>query len=414
MARICSASILILVFSGPAFAQRGADHWVGTWAASPMTRGPAPAQPAAGANTAPAPPNHFVNQTVRQVVHTSLGGGRVRVAISNTFGTTALEIGSAHIALSASSSAIVPDTDRTLWVNSKSSFSIPPGAMLLTDPVELNAPAVSDLAVSLYFPSDTGPVTLHPSAFHTTYISKEGDQSAQPVIAEATTSQSYYFITGVDVAGPADAAAVVTFGDSITDGARSTLDANRAWPSVLAQRLSANASTRNIGVLNHGIGGNRLLRDNTGPNALARFDRDVIAQPGVKWVTILEGINDIGNGAGPNATPANAVTADDLIVALRQMIERAHARSIQVIGCTLLPYMGAGYSSEKGEGIRAAVNQWIRTSGMFDAVIDFDAVIRDPAAPTKMKADYDSGDHLHPNDAGYKAMAEAVDPALFR
>jgi lysophospholipase L1-like esterase len=285
---------------------------------------------------------------------------------------------------------------------------------MVTDAVELAVQPLSDIAISLYLPTETGPATLHPAAFHTTYISREGDQTTQAVIADPTTSQSYYFITGVDVIAPAEAATLVTFGDSITDGARSTVDANRAWPSVLAQRLVANPTTKTVGVLNHGIGGNRLLRDNTGPNALARFDRDVIAQPGVKWVTVLEGINDIGTGAGPNATAATAVSADELIGALRQLIERAHAHGIRVIGCTLLPYMGAGYSSELGEAIRSAVNQWIRTGGFFDAVIDFDAAIRDPSAPTRMKADYDSGDHLHPNDAGYKAMADAVDLGLFR
>ena len=205
----------------------------------------------------------------------------------------------------------------------------------------------------------------------------------------------------------------MTFGDSITDGARSTPDANRSWPSILAERLVANKATANLAVLNQGISGNRLVRDGTAANALARFDRDVLAQAGVKWVTLLEGINDIGRGTGANAAATDAVTADDLIGALRQLVDRAHSHGIKVIGCTLTPYSGAGYYSEKGDAIREAVNRWIRTSGAFDAVVDFDAATRDLNNPKQFRAEFDSGDHLHPNDAGYKAMAEAVKLSIF-
>jgi lysophospholipase L1-like esterase len=212
---------------------------------------------------------------------------------------------------------------------------------------------------------------------------------------------------------PADASAIVAFGDSITDGARSTPDADRSWPSRLARRLTANRDTARIAVLNQGIGGNRILRDNTGPNALARFDEDVLSPAGVKWLIVLEGINDIGQGARANALPENAVTAAELIAADRQMIERAHLRGIKVMGATLTPYGGAAYSSERGEAIRDAVNTWIRTGGAFDAVVDFEAATRDPKNPKQFRAEFDSGDHLHPSDAGYQAMADAIDLAVF-
>jgi lysophospholipase L1-like esterase len=346
-------------------------------------------------------------------VRASIGGRRVRVQLSNAFGTAPVSVGSAHIALRSKDSGIVEGTNRKLSFSGKTAFTIPQGGLMVSDPVDLNVPALSDLSISLFFPVETGPATIHATALRTTYISKEGDQTAQSAIPNAIASQNWYWISSVDVLAPSQAAAIVAFGDSITDGARSTPEANRSWPSILAERLLANKNTANLAILNHGISGNRLLRDGTGANALARFDRDVLSQPGVKWVVVLEGINDIGRGTGPNATASDAVTADDLIVALRQLIERARTHGIKVVGGTLLPYSGAGYYSEKGDVIRDAVNRWIRTSGAFDAVVDFDAIIRDSSDPKKMRAEYDSGDHLHPGDAGYKAMAEAVNLAIF-
>ncbi len=212
---------------------------------------------------------------------------------------------------------------------------------------------------------------------------------------------------------PTDAGLIVAFGDSITDGATSTTDAEASWPSRLAARLLANPATANLAIVNQGISGNRVLREGTATNALARFDRDVIAQPGVKWVMLLEGINDIGNGVGPTAAPENAVTTDDLIGGMKQLIERAHMHGIKAIGCTLTPYAGARYYSDNGEEIRAAYNQWVRTGGAFDAVVDFDKATQDPANPKQIRADYNISDHLHPNDAGYKAMADAVNLSIF-
>jgi lysophospholipase L1-like esterase len=397
----------IVLISSLAIGQ-GSQHWVSTWATSPQVRAVPAQQPAN------APPAGFNNQTIRMIVRTTIGGPRARVQFSNAFGTTAVTIGAARIALRARESTVVEGTNRVLSFGGKPSFTIPPGALVVSDPVDLNIPPFSDVAVSVYFPGDTGPqTTMHNLALQTTYVSRQGDHTAAASIADATTSPSWYWLSNVDILSPAATAAVVTFGDSITDGRNSTTGANRSWPSVLAQRLAANPSTANIAVLNHGIAGNRLLRDNVGANALARFDRDVLAQPGVKWVTVLEGINDIGRGVGPNAPPADAVTAEDVIGAYRQLIERARSRGIRIIGGTLLPYGGAATFNEAGEVIRVAVNQWIRTSGAFDAVVDFDAATRDPANPSRLRAEFDSGDRLHPNDAGYKAMADAVSLSIF-
>ena len=346
------------------------------------------------------------------IAHTSIGGRRVRIELSNAFGTAPLVIGAAHIALRDKDSMIVPATDRVLQFSGRPAAWIPPGASVISDAVNLDVPAASDLAVSVYVPEDGAADTMHAVGLHTTYISKDGDATAQPSIADATTTQSYYWLTNVDVAAPPDAAAIVTFGDSITDGAVSTPNTDRSWPSLLARRLAASGGA-NIAVLNQGISGNRLLRDGAGVNALARFDRDVLAQPGVKWLMILEGINDIGLGSRTGAAATDAVTSDDLIAALKQLIERAHMHGIKVIGGTLTPFEGAAYYSEAGEQIRMAVNQWIRSSGAFDAVVDFEAATRDPDHPKQFRPGFNKGDHLHPNDAGYQAMADAIPLSIF-
>ena len=407
-----------------AFAQ---DHWVATWTAAPQSArgGAQPPQAAAppGANPAPAPAapqpgaqfrNGFNNQTVRMIVHTSIGGRRVRIQLSNAHGVAPLAIAAAHIAIRSENSEIVPASDRALSFNGKTSCTIPPGALIVSDPVDLDVAQVSDLAISLFVPGETGPPTIHNLGLHTTYISKEGDLTAQAMIPDASTSQSWYWLSSVDVLAPANAATLVTFGDSITDGARSTPNANHSWPSVLALRLLSNRGTANIAVANEGIAGNRVLEDSQGVSALARFDRDVLAQAGVKWVTVLEGINDIGSHTRAEAPSGEALlSADDVIAGLRQIAERAHTHGLKVIGCTLTPYQGAAYYSDKGESIRQNVNRWIRTGGAFDAVVDFDALTRDPNSPGHIRPEFDAGDHLHPNDAGYKAMADAIDLSIF-
>jgi lysophospholipase L1-like esterase len=392
------------------FGQTGAERWIPTWVAAsqaPRSLGPARAGVFSGA---------FNNQTARMIVHTTIGGRRVRVALSNAYGSAPLTVGAAHIALRAKDSAIAAGSDHALLFNGKPTCSIPVGAFLWSDPIAMEVPKAGDLAVSVYVPGDTGIATTHSVGLHTTYISKQGDATSAAEMTDAQTTLSWYWLSGVEVSAPANTAAVVTFGDSITDGTRSSPNADASWPSFLSRRLNT------IPVLNMGISANRVLRDGFGISALARFDRDVLSISGVKWVTVLEGINDIGAGIGPefifapqpNAKPSDVVTADELIGAYKQMIERAHEHGIKVYGSPLTPFEGAAYYTEHGNETRQTVNQWIRTSKAFDAVIDFEAVVKDPANPNKMRADFDSGDHLHPNDKGYQAMADAIDPALFK
>jgi len=416
------ACIVGSVLAGSVPEARGQDHWVATWAAAPQSprlvfpRFPTP-PPSASAQPSPPPsfppPPTINNQTVRMIVRTSIGGHRLRVQLSNAFGTSALLVGGAHVALRDNQSAIVPGSDRPLSFSGKPSFTIPPGAELLTDPVGLEVPKLGDLVISLYIPGEAGTPTVHLTALHTTYLSQPGDWTGATTINDPKTVQLWYWISAVDVEAPAKAGLLVAFGDSITDGATSTPDMDRSWPSQLAERLAGNKATADVAVINEGISGNRLLNDGAGVSALARFDRDVISQPGVKWLIVLEGINDIGFGSRPGAQPPETVTADDLIAAHKQIIERAHLHGIRVIGATLTPYLGAVYATEHGESIREAVNQWIRTSRAYDAVIDFDAAIEDPANPKQIRPAYNIRDHLHPNDEGYSAMAAAVDLSIF-
>jgi lysophospholipase L1-like esterase len=435
LTRRCWILVVALQLGPFAFSQNRAaaaaaeTHWVATWATAQQQpgfgrgggRGPvgppagaagqAPAaQPAAPVAAAP-PMGTLNNQTARMIVRTSIGGSRVRVQFSNAFGAAPLDMGAAHIAIRSKDSAIVAGSDRPLSFNGKASGRILPGAVLISDPVDLVVPKLSDLAISVYVPGNSGVASQHSQALHTTYISKEGDTTSQAEMTDATTTRAWYWISSLDVLAPADAGAIVAFGDSITDGTTSTVDANRSWPSLLSERLVANPATANISVLNMGIAGNQILGDGAGVAALARFDRDVLSQPGVKWLMILEGINDMNlAGRGGATTTGPALTADDLIGGMKQMIERAHTQGIKVIGCTLTPFGGA---SDGVEAMRQAVNQFIRTSGAFDGVVDFDKVIRDPNDLRQFIKAYNNTDRLHPNDAGYKAMADAVDLSMF-
>lgn len=263
--------------------------------------------------------------------------------------------------------------------------------------------------MSVFVPGDSGAASVHALGLHTTWISKEGDFTAAPELPDAEKTLSWYWLSDVDVQAPASAATIVAFGDSITDGATSTPDSDRSWPSFLAERVVENPATAGIAVVNEGISGNKVLSDGAGVSALARFDRDVLAVPGAKWLLILEGINDMNGTVRPlpGTTP---ITADDLIAAMKQMIIKAHDHGIQVIGCTLTPF---GNASESVEAMRQALNGFIRTSGAFDRVVDFDAVIRDPDNPRQFRQGYNNTDKLHPNDAGYKAMADAIDLSIF-
>jgi lysophospholipase L1-like esterase len=378
---------------------QGNRHWVATWMASPM----------AGTWA-----DEFQEQTLRMIAHVSIGGDRVRVEFSNAFGKQSLTLGAAHVGIQAKDSAIVPGSDRALTFGGSSSVKIPPGALEISDPVDLQVSPLSNLAVSVYVPEKTEPATYHQLGLHTTYISGSGNFTAAEDMPSQWTTTSYYWLTGIGVEADEESGAIVALGDSITDGFQSSVNANMQWPSQLADQLQGNPATANLALVNAGIGGNRILHDVAGPNALERLDRDVIARDGVKYLIVLESINDLGWPHQRGAHGSQEVTAQQLIAGLQQIIERAHAHGIKAFGATLTPYEGASYYSAEGEAKRDALNRWIRTSGAFDGVIDFDAAVRDPNHPQQFLPAYDSGDHLHPNDAGYKAMAAAVPLSLFR
>jgi lysophospholipase L1-like esterase len=360
----------------------------------------------------------FDNQTIREIVHTSIASDTVRVRLSNAYGKQAVEIGAVHIALQDKGSSIAAGSDQAVTFGGRPSVSIAPNAQALSDPVKLTAPA-GNLAISIFLPHAASGAGIHYGAQQTAYIGP-GDLTGAAEMAEPATITSWVFLTGVDALAAEGASTLVAFGDSITDGARSTVDANHRWPDILAERLRARRAGKPIGVLDAGIGGNRVLFDPTnvrfGVNALARFDRDVLAQPGVKYVIVLEGINDLGH-PGSSAPLSETVNADDIIAGLKQMIERAHEHGLKIFGATLTPFEGTtiqGYFSAEKEAKRKAVNEWIRTGKAFDGVIDFEKAARDPEHPDRMLPVNDGGDHLHPGDAGYKAMAEAIDLSLFK
>ncbi|HVT97149.1 MAG TPA: SGNH/GDSL hydrolase family protein [Acidobacteriaceae bacterium] len=378
-------------------------HWVGTWATSPFDGDPW--------HTIPT----LVDSTLREIVHTSIPGTALRVRFTNEFGKEPLRIDAANVALSAGESAIQPASMHTLTFGGQASIVIPPGAEAVSDAVPMTTPAFANLAISLFLPlQQISDVSVHSGAGQTNYILAGSNAVSAATLTGAATVPSWYFVKGVDVEPVTPhAAAIVAFGDSITDGAASLDNENHRWPDFLAVRLHNNPATANLAVLNEGIGGNCILIHCVAPNALARFDRDVLSQAGVRYVIVLEGINDIGALHDPNR-PNYKLTAEDLEQGLSQIVARAHEHGIKVFGATLTPYQGAGYFTDQGEQIREAVNQWILTSGVFDGTIDFDKTTRDPASPLTFAAAYDSGDHLHPKDAGYDAMANAIDLSLFQ
>jgi lysophospholipase L1-like esterase len=408
---------LSLFFVLAAHAQQKNEHWVSAWSTAVHTPLPFPGLP-------PAPV--FENQTVRMVVRPAIGGARMRILLSNAFGNSALEIGAAHVALAEHGSAIAPASDHRLTFGGSTSVKVPPGAPILSDPVDLSVAPFVEVAVSLYLPHSTPTSTLHFWAQHDTYVSGPGDFTARPDIPNATVKTSWYWLAEVDVSAPDQAGAIIALGDSITDGVGAKQGDYGDWPDQLAGRLAAGHDSQPIAIVNEGIGGNRILHDGAGVSALARFDRDVLSQPGVTGLIVLEGINDIGwphikprlpkEAPTPKENPfvGQDVTADELIMGLRQIIDRAHEHHIRVFGATLTPYEGADYYTPEGEAIRQAVNQWIRTGGAFDGIVDFDAAVRDPAHPSQFRSDFHSGDHLHPSAAGYKAMTAAIDLAGLR
>ena len=441
---LLAATMLLGAMVGTAPAASAQQPWISTWAAPPVARAEQPAQSLSAAAQAfpwarDVPPAvqsaaagqqlevggasalHFKDQTLRQIAHVSAGGSSVRVVLANTFGTQALRIGAAQVALRDKGPAIAAGSNRVLTFGGLTQPSIPPGAILVSEPVDMTVPDFSDVVIDVYLPDDTStsksPLTIHPASWQVNYVSTPGNHTGANTLPVATTtayrrgdglaSASSFVLARVEVKAVQPTGVLVAFGDSITDGTQSGIDQNRRWPDLLAARL-ASAGIR-MSVVNGGIGGGRVLEDGVGPNALARFDRDVLSQPGVTHVTVMEGINDIGAG-GSKPSPSVA----ELINGHMQMIARAHARGLKIYGATLTPFQGAAYWTPEGEAKRQALNTWIRTSGAYDAVLDFAAAAQDAAEPTKMRVEYDSGDHLHPGPGGYAAMANSIDLALFR
>lgn len=378
----------------------GCTKWVGTWAASP-----APAEGATG----------FNNHTIRMMPRVSLGGDRVRVRISNAYGSRDLAIGAVHVALRDKGPAIVPGTDRVLSFGGSGKAIVAPGSFAISDPVDLNVPALADLAVSMHLPGAVDPAFQITGRYarQTNYISPPGDFTGAAAMPVGNLTDQWFFVSGVDVEASADTGAVVCLGDSLTDGNISTIDAYCRWPDQLARRLASRHGGRKLAVLNQGLGGNRILHDLRGDSGLKRFDRDVLAQPGVSHVIVMLGTNDLRNRW---AKPEEEVTGEWMIAGLQQMALRAHDRGIKIIGATLTPFGNETFMANAWnptrERHRVTVNKWIRESGAFDGVADFDAALRDPEIPTQMRAVDDCGDGLHPSDSGYCKMGDAIDLSL--
>jgi lysophospholipase L1-like esterase len=378
----------------PSAAERS---WVAAWTAAPDSAGPP-----------------FERQSIRQIVRTSIGGPRVRIRLSNLFGAEPVRIDSINVATHGRGSTIIPGTTRAVTFNGASAVTIAAGGAAVSDPIAFPVIALQELAVSFYLPARVAASTVHGVALQTTFIA-HGDRAGETVWSNADTDTSRFFLTDVEVEANGPARAVVILGDSITDGVGSTTDANRRWSDALAERLQADPALASIAVVNAGVAGNRILNDGVepfiGPSSLSRFDRDVLDKPGVRWVILLQGSNDI-SASDMLESPGQRVTAPQIIAGMQTLIARAHARGVRIWGATILPRGGVQkpfVTTAAGTAARAAVNDWIRTSGAFDAIIDFERVMRDPERPDRLLPAFDSGDHLHPNNAGYRAMATAVD-----
>jgi lysophospholipase L1-like esterase len=401
--RLAFALAALLLVPAPGVAQ----HWIGSWASSQQIPEP---------NNA-LRPEQLTDVTLRQLMRVTLGGPRLRVRLSNAFGTAPLRIDSVQVARTpGGDSARVLAGGAAVTFAGRAEVLIPAGAEITSDPVAFALPPLATVAVTMHVADPPAQQTSHPGSRATSWL-LHGNHVADPDLPDAQGAEHWYFLSGIDVEAPAGAAAIVTLGDSITDGRGVTHSGNNRWPDVLAERLQADPRTRHIAVLNHGVGGGRVLNDGAGPNALARFERDVLAMPGVRYVLLLEGVNDLGTFTrdAPQTPEAHADLVRRLIAAYAEMIRRAHERGLFVIGGTIIPYGGFElyHPTAVNEADRQAVNAWIRAPGHFDAVVDFDALTRDPAHPERMRSEMDNGDHIHPSIAGYRAMAGAVPLALF-
>jgi len=405
-------AICLLLFV-PELVAASTNAWIATWATSPQSGTPDPREPLLNID----------NQTVRERVRASIGGSQFRLRFSNEFGSSPLLIGAATVAIPKDASTIKEESIRNVTFEGRNSIEIPAGAPVLSDPISLQLMPGAEISISIYFPKHLTTPTLHAFAFKHAVVSQHGDFTHEKKIDPRALSTASILVTAVLVPSQPSNRLVVAFGDSISDGDGSTVDAENNYPDNLIRRIARTSKGSTLAVVNEGIVGNRLLRDTEifGVSALARFDRDALVLPGVTHIVLLEGINDIGfAGAKMDgqylADPAETRSAQDIIDAYRQLISRAHARGIKVIGATITPWEGVdipGYYSDAKESVRATVNKWIRNKGAFDGVIDFDAVVRDPDHPTRLLPKFASKDHLHPNDTGYKAMADSIDLALF-
>ena len=389
----------------PLCAQQPA-RWLATWAPSPFA---AAAKPAEGPDPVPT----YVDRTVRQIVRTTLGGDRLRIRFTNEYGERALVIGAAQVAVRDTGASVRAGTGKAITFGGRTSVTLRRGAMIVSDPVEMRVPTLTDLAISIWVSDTIRATTRHALGLQTNYISAPGDFTSATSMQTESTVRQWLWLAGVDIVNARSTGVIVAIGNSITDGTASSADSNSRWPDVLARRLLASKEPAKA-VVNAGISGNGVLSPITGPSALARFDRDVLMQPGVTHVIVLEGINDLSRGAA-STDPRDSVSALDLIFGYQQLIGRAHERGVVIFGATMTP-MGnmTRPTTAAVDARRRAVNEWIRTCGAFDGVIDFEQATRDPSEPSRFLPAYDSGDHLHPSDAGYKAMGESIDLTLFR
>ena len=394
------------------------QHWVSIWGASAYTPIQFPWMP---------PESAIANKTIRMIVRPTAGGQQLRVRFSNAFGATPLKINAASVAVAEEGAKIKAGTGHALTFGGRLSISIPPGAPAVSDPVNLSISPFTVLAISIYLPSNTPISTWHELAKHESYLVGPGDQTAKTELPDAQKNKAWFFLSGIDAWTPIATTATVAFGDSITDGDGDRTNSSANWPDQLAARLAADHSGAQIAVINEGISGNRVLHDGAGVSALARFDRDVLSHPGVTNLIVLEGINDIGfprvrftemknipvhMKSSPFAS--EKVSAEEIIAGLQQIIARAREHNIRVFGATLTPFERTNSYDDEGEAIRQDVNRWIRTTDAYDRIFDFDALLRDPEHPSRLRKEFDSGDHIHPNAAGYKAMADSIPLSALR